>query len=169
MLSKAQARREAARLAREAWCVEQEGFDPAREHEMESIFTVGNGYLGVRGTFDTPLPGSRADLFVAGIYDRKQSSLPYSELEFLTEDRGSYPYSELVPLPFPCAVRTAVDGRPLDLVQGPWRGPARCAAPRSTAASPASTCAGATSRRNCCPWWCGSAYPWWSSVGTDGS
>lgn len=115
------ARRESAMLAQEAWRIEQEGFDPAREHEMESIFTVGNGYLGVRGALDTPLPGSRADLFVAGIYDRKQSSLPYSELEFLTEDRGDYPYSELVALPFPFAVRIAVDGRPLDLVQGPWR------------------------------------------------
>lgn len=41
-----------------AWRIEQEGFDPAREHASESIFTVGNGYLGVRGTLDSPLPGS---------------------------------------------------------------------------------------------------------------
>jgi beta-phosphoglucomutase family hydrolase len=114
-------RRESALLAREAWRIEQEGFDPAREHDMESLFTVGNGYLGVRGALDTPLPGSRADLFVAGIYDRKQSRLPYSELEFLTEERGDYRYSELVSLPFPFAVRLAVAGRPLDLVKGPWR------------------------------------------------
>jgi beta-phosphoglucomutase family hydrolase len=113
--------RESTMLTQEAWRIEQEGFDPTREREMESIFTVGNGYLGVRGALDTPLPGSRADLFVAGIYDRKQSSLPYSELEFLTEDRGDYPYSELVSLPFPFAVRITVDGRPLDLIQGPWR------------------------------------------------
>jgi beta-phosphoglucomutase family hydrolase len=115
------ASRESAMLVQEAWRVEQEGFDPTREHEMESIFTVGNGYLGVRGALDTPLPGSRADLFVAGIYDRKQSSLPYSELEFLTEDRGDDPYSELVSLPFPFAVRVTVNGQPLDLSTGPWR------------------------------------------------
>ena len=30
-----------------AWQIEQEGFDPTREHAVESIFTVGNGYLGV--------------------------------------------------------------------------------------------------------------------------
>jgi alpha,alpha-trehalose phosphorylase len=113
--------RESAMLEQDAWRIEQEGFDPAREHEVESLFTVGNGYLGVRGALDTPLPGSRADLFVAGIYDRKQSSLPYSELEFLTEDRGDYPYSELVSLPFPFALRMAVDGRPLDLLKGLWR------------------------------------------------
>jgi alpha,alpha-trehalose phosphorylase len=105
----------------DAWRVEQEGFDPAREHEMESLFTVGNGYLGVRGSLDMPLPGSQADLFVAGIYDRKQPNLPYSELEFLTARRDEYAYAERVSLPFPYRLRISVGGRALDLVEGPWR------------------------------------------------
>jgi len=105
----------------EAWRVEQEGFDPTREHEMESLFTVGNGYLGVRGALDMPLPGSQSDLFIAGIYDRKQPSLPYSELEFLTERRDDYAYSELVSFPFPFRVRVTVDGRAFDMREGPWR------------------------------------------------
>ncbi len=99
-----------------AWRVEQEGFDPAREHEVESLFTLANGYLGVRGTLEAPLPGSRADLFVAGLYDRKHPDLPYSETEFLTEERGDYPYSELVPAPFPFRLALTVDGEPLGLV-----------------------------------------------------
>ena len=119
--AQSRARRETSMLDDEAWRIEQEGFDPAREHEMESIFTVGNGYLGVRGALDTPLPGSQADLFVAGIYDRKQPTLPYSESEFLTHDGGDYQYSEIVPLPFPFALRVSVDGQPLDLVNGLWR------------------------------------------------
>lgn len=98
-----------------AWQIEQEGFDPAREHEMESIFTVGNGYLGVRGTLDSPLPGSQGDLFIAGVYDRKHPERPYSEMEFLAASRGDYPYSELVSAPFPFRLRLTVDGRPLDL------------------------------------------------------
>lgn len=92
---------------------------------MESIFTVGNGYLGVRGALDTPMPGSQGDLFIAGVYDKKQASLPYSELEFLTPGRGDYPYSELVPFPFPFRIRLSVDGQPLDLMNGPWRGHCR--------------------------------------------
>lgn len=96
-----------------AWHVEQEGFDPAREHGMESIFTVGNGYLGVRGALDTPLPGSQADLFVAGVYDRKSAGRPYSEIEFIGDDRGDSVHSELVSVPFPFRVRLAVDGVPL--------------------------------------------------------
>lgn len=103
------------RAAVATWQIEQEGFDPSREHAVESIFTVGNGYLGVRGALDQPLPGSQGDLFIAGIYDRKDPARPYSEPEFLTEGRGDYPYSELVSLPFPFRVRLRVDGRALDV------------------------------------------------------
>jgi trehalose/maltose hydrolase-like predicted phosphorylase len=104
-----------------AWQIEQEGFDPAREHEMESIFTVGNGYLGVRGALDTPVPGSQGDLFIAGVYDRKHPERPYSELEFLTAGRDDYPYSELVSAPLPFRLRLSVDGVPLDLAGPHWR------------------------------------------------
>jgi beta-phosphoglucomutase family hydrolase len=101
-----------------AWQIEQEGFDPSREHAVESIFTVGNGYLGVRGALDQPLPGSQGDLFIAGIYDRKHPARPYSELEFFGGGRGDYAYSELVSAPFPFRLRLRVDGEALD-VAGP--------------------------------------------------
>jgi beta-phosphoglucomutase family hydrolase len=104
-----------------AWQIEQEGFDPAREHDMESIFTLGNGYLGVRGALDTPVPGSQGDLFIAGVYDSKCPERPYSELEFLTVSRGDYPYSELVSAPFPFRLRSSVDGVPLHLAGPHWR------------------------------------------------
>jgi beta-phosphoglucomutase family hydrolase len=104
-----------------AWQIEQEGFDPAREHATESVFTVGNGYLGVRGALDAPLPGSQGDLFIAGIYDRKHAGRPYSELEFLGAGRGDHPYSELVSAPFPFRLRITVDGQPLDLASPHWR------------------------------------------------
>lgn len=98
-----------------AWRVEEEGFDPAREHDMESIFTVGNGYVGVRGALDAPLPGSHADLLIAGVYDRKQASRPYSEVEFLGGGRGDHQHTELVSVPFPLRTRIVVGGVPLDL------------------------------------------------------
>jgi beta-phosphoglucomutase family hydrolase len=104
-----------------AWRVEQEGFDPAREHEMESLFIVANGYLGVRGAPDTPLPGSLADLFIAGIFDGKHAELPYSEPEFLTVDRGEHVFSELVSLPFPFRIQLSAAGAPLELHTGAWR------------------------------------------------
>jgi trehalose/maltose hydrolase-like predicted phosphorylase len=32
------------------WLLQQEGYDPAREQEVESRFVVSNGFLGVRGS-----------------------------------------------------------------------------------------------------------------------
>ncbi len=98
-----------------AWSVEQEGFDPAHEAAMESLFTVGNGYLGVRGALDAPLPASQGDLLIAGIYDRKRAHLPYSELEFLTPERDDNPYTELVAFPFPFRLRGLPAGKPREL------------------------------------------------------
>jgi alpha,alpha-trehalose phosphorylase len=107
-----------ARQEEIAWRIEQEGFDRKRERQMESLFTVGNGYLGVRGALDSPLPGSQCDLFIAGIYDRKRADLPYSEIEFLAPDRAD-PYAELVPLPFPFQLKISVEGASLDFA-GPY-------------------------------------------------
>jgi len=103
-----------------AWTVEQEGFEPAREHDMESIFAIGNGYVGVRGALDTPLPGSQGDLFVAGVYDRKISKRPYSEPEFVAADREDYPYSEIVTFPFPFRLAVTVDGVAVSLAKTRW-------------------------------------------------
>jgi beta-phosphoglucomutase family hydrolase len=102
-----------------AWSIEQKGFDRVRERQMESLFCIGNGYLGVRGALDSPLPASQADLFIAGVYDRKSATLPYSEIEFLAPDRGPDLYAELVPLPFPFRLTLAVEREPADFA-GPY-------------------------------------------------
>ena len=87
---------------------------------MESIFAIGNGYIGVRGALDTPLPGSQGDLFVAGVYDRKFPKRPYSELEFVASDREDYPYSEIVTFPFPFRLTVTVDGVAVGLAETHW-------------------------------------------------
>ncbi|SMP75234.1 HAD-IA family hydrolase [Noviherbaspirillum suwonense] len=103
-----------ARRGALGWRIEAEGYDPDRERQMESLFTVGNGYMGVRAALDSPPPGSQCDLFIAGVYDRKRADLPYSEIEFFTPSGRADPYSELVPLPFPFRVTVSVDGMFLD-------------------------------------------------------
>lgn len=104
-----------------AWRIEQEGFDPALEHSVETIFTVGNGYMGVRGALDAPLPGAAGDLLIAGVYDQKQPQQPYSEHEFLHIGHAGYPYTELVSAPFPFRVKVKVDGEALDMMNSRWR------------------------------------------------
>jgi trehalose/maltose hydrolase-like predicted phosphorylase len=97
------------------WCVEQEAFDPGREREMETLFSVGNGLLGVRGALEVGLPGAQADVFIAGIYDGKASLLPYSELEFLAPERDESPHAEIVSFPFPLRLEIRLDGQSIAL------------------------------------------------------
>lgn len=104
----------AQRQQETAWSIEAKGFDRARERQMESLFCIGNGYLGVRGALDSPLLASQADMFIAGVYDAKSAMLPYSEIEFLAPERGADLYAELVPLPFPFRLAVLVEGETAD-------------------------------------------------------
>jgi trehalose/maltose hydrolase-like predicted phosphorylase len=51
-----------------AWLLIEEGVDPAREREIESLFAIGNGYLGMRASFAEGGRFSHPSTFVAGIY-----------------------------------------------------------------------------------------------------
>jgi trehalose/maltose hydrolase-like predicted phosphorylase len=51
-----------------AWLLVEEGVDPAREREIESLFAVGNGYLGMRASVAEGSGFSHPSTFVAGIY-----------------------------------------------------------------------------------------------------
>ncbi len=46
------------------------GYNPVREREIESYFTVGNGYLGTRGSLPEQEKASTPATLVAGVYDR---------------------------------------------------------------------------------------------------
>ncbi|MGH8296918.1 MAG: HAD-IA family hydrolase, partial [Steroidobacteraceae bacterium] len=105
-----------------SWRILQEGFDPGREDDVESLFTVANGYLGVRGAPDSPLPGALDDMFIAGIYDRKRPLLPYSEPQLLTAEDSKH--EELVPFPFPFRVGLTIGGVSQEL--GAGRRPTHC-------------------------------------------
>ncbi len=60
-----------------AWILVEEGFDLAREHEIESLFTVANGYVGTRGSLFEGSPLSAPGTFIAGVFDvPPQSDLP---------------------------------------------------------------------------------------------
>jgi len=66
--------REAFRVPTDpAWTLIEDGLTPVREHEIESLFTVANGYSGTRGALvvqGTPL--SSPATFLAGVFDRRR-------------------------------------------------------------------------------------------------
>jgi trehalose/maltose hydrolase-like predicted phosphorylase len=50
------------------WLLVEEGFTLVREHEIESIFAVANGYIGTRASLEEGSRLSQPTTFAAGIY-----------------------------------------------------------------------------------------------------
>ncbi|WP_254721664.1 glycoside hydrolase family 65 protein [Kovacikia minuta] len=44
-------------------------FNPAQLHHKETVFTLSNGYLGTRGSFEEGYPGDRPATLIHGVYD----------------------------------------------------------------------------------------------------
>jgi trehalose/maltose hydrolase-like predicted phosphorylase len=85
------------------WLLIDEGFTLAREHETESLFAIGNGYIGNRGSLAEGSALSAPATFVAGVFE--QPNTP-----------GSVP--ELMVLPDWTGVRIWVDHQPLSMQHG---------------------------------------------------
>ncbi len=91
------------------WRVVERGFDPARGEVAESIFSLGNEYMGLRGYFEEGYSGARLQgSYVGGLYERimlppaqYKSMVPFIELMTNSVDWVYLP--------------VAVNGVPLDL------------------------------------------------------
>jgi trehalose/maltose hydrolase-like predicted phosphorylase len=77
-----------------AWLLTEEGVDPAREREVESLFAIANGYMGARVAIAEGARFSRPSSFVAGIFvaDRdlgpRLAVFPYwLHVEVIVEDQ----------------------------------------------------------------------------------
>jgi kojibiose phosphorylase len=51
------------------WTLTETTFDPQKQHHHETIFTIGNGYLCTRGSFEEGYPADRRATFVHGVFD----------------------------------------------------------------------------------------------------
>ncbi len=51
------------------WTVIEPQFDPEQLHTRETVFTIGNGYLGTRGSFEEGYPSALPATLLHGVYD----------------------------------------------------------------------------------------------------
>ncbi|MBD2778556.1 beta-phosphoglucomutase [Iningainema sp. BLCCT55] len=60
------------------WVLNETQFEPNQLHSRESVFTIGNGYVGTRGSFEEGYPRASSATLIHGVYD----SVPivYTEL-----------------------------------------------------------------------------------------
>jgi beta-phosphoglucomutase len=88
-------------MDRNGWNVIETEFCPAELHHKETLFTIGNGYLATRGTFEEGYPGANATTFIHGVYD----DVPVV-------------YTELVNCPDWLSLQITIAGEVFSLAQG---------------------------------------------------
>lgn len=57
------------------WQVVEDGFDPALANTYETLFTIGNGYLGTRGSLEESHEGALPGTFLRGVFDHHDSAV----------------------------------------------------------------------------------------------
>ena len=66
-------------LVAEPWCIRERGLAPARRFLHETLFTLGNGYIGMRGTPEEGGAGSKDTLegtYLNGFHDTEAIHYP---------------------------------------------------------------------------------------------
>jgi kojibiose phosphorylase len=56
-------------LSEAEWLIEEADFDIARANVFETLFTIGNGYLGTRGTLEEGHRGELSGTYLNGVFD----------------------------------------------------------------------------------------------------
>ncbi len=87
-------------MKRRLWSIREHGFVPDKQLHHETIFTIGNGYLGTRGSFEEGFEGDTPATLLHGIYDHAPNVL----------------VPELVNIPNWLPIGITVDGTPFKLI-----------------------------------------------------
>lgn len=62
-------------LSEPEWLISEEGWDPLHANVQETLFTVGNGYLGTRGSLEEGHRGELSGTYLNGVYDAHASAV----------------------------------------------------------------------------------------------
>ena len=54
------------------WCIIREGYDINEEANQETVFTLANGYMGVRGAIELPSQKKCQGTYLAGVFDKSE-------------------------------------------------------------------------------------------------
>jgi len=95
---------------KDEWLIVEEGFHPELNREAESIFSIGNGYMGQRANFEERYSGdSLQGSYVAGVY--------YPDKTRVGWWKNGYPeyFAKVLNAPVWTGIDLSVDGVVLDL------------------------------------------------------
>ncbi|WP_328348970.1 glycoside hydrolase family 65 protein [Micromonospora sp. NBC_00421] len=99
----------------ETWQIRRTTTDLERLGETESVFALGNGWVGWRGTLDEGQPYGMPGSYLNGLHERREQSYP--------EDGYAFPQESdsVISAPNAALIRLWVAGEPLDLRTGTVR------------------------------------------------
>ena len=92
------------------WLIIEEGFHPEMNRESESIFSIGNGYMGQRANFEEKYSGDTLlGSYVAGVY--------YPDKTRVGWWKNGYPeyFAKVLNAPKWIGIDVSVNGKPVDL------------------------------------------------------
>ncbi|MCA0453721.1 MAG: beta-phosphoglucomutase [Chloroflexi bacterium] len=87
-------------MTQKLWQIEEFPFHPERLNHYETLFTIGNGYLATRGSFEEAYKGGISTTMVHGIFDHAEGAL----------------VPELVNAPNWLPINITIDGTPFQLI-----------------------------------------------------
>jgi trehalose/maltose hydrolase-like predicted phosphorylase len=96
-------------LDTDPWLVREPHVDPERLAVAESVFSLANGYVGIRGTLDEVEPHGMRGTYLSGVYESHPLSYPEGGYGHPEEGQALLTVADGTPL------RLLVDGVPLDV------------------------------------------------------
>ena len=97
---------------KDVWKIIEEGFHPEMNRESESIFSIGNGYMGQRANFEEQYSGDKLQgSYVAGVYYPDKTSVGWW--------KNGYPeyFAKVLNAPNWIGIDVSVDGISVDLAK----------------------------------------------------
>lgn len=61
------------RMSTDDWLILQENYNPEQNLKYESLFTLSNGYLGIRGSHEEGTRITLPYLYINGVFDRSET------------------------------------------------------------------------------------------------
>jgi maltose phosphorylase len=97
---------------KDEWLIIEEGFHPESNRESESIFSIGNGYMGQRANFEERYSGDTLQgSYIAGVY--------YPDKTRVGWWKNGYPeyFAKVLNAPKWIGIDVSLGGRPVDLAE----------------------------------------------------
>jgi alpha,alpha-trehalose phosphorylase len=96
----------------EPWLLRAVGYDPAVLAQSESLFTLSNGHIGVRGNLDEGEPSALPGTYLNSFYETRP--LPYAEAAYGDPESGE----TIINVTDGKLIRLLVDDQPFDISYG---------------------------------------------------